>query len=312
MAENEEVVVSAPDWQSFFQNSTPSKDYERLSGKMKDFIHAEGKKNKNVVLVTSGGTSVPLESKTVRFLDNFSVGTRGAASAEYFLQSGYSVIFLYRNRSLQPYNRHFMGRQFLDILKFEEGNIIVDQAKAPNLKNTLKNYQTFQDSLCLVEFTSLSDYLYLLQAAAQSLQELGPHAILYLAAAVSDFYIPASDLAQHKIQSSEGALQLSMHLVPKMLKPLVTYWAPSAFIVSFKLETDEKMLLPKARMSLETYKHELVLANLLETRRERVVIVARENEDVVSMTTEELEQGKEIEEKIVRTLQKRHDIFIKT
>jgi len=31
----------------------------------------------------SGGTTVPLESRTVRYIDNFSVGTRGATSAEY-------------------------------------------------------------------------------------------------------------------------------------------------------------------------------------------------------------------------------------
>jgi phosphopantothenate-cysteine ligase len=33
--------------------------------------------------VTSGGTTVPLERQMVRFLDNFSAGTRGAISAEY-------------------------------------------------------------------------------------------------------------------------------------------------------------------------------------------------------------------------------------
>lgn len=35
-----------------------------------------------IVLVTSGGTAVPLERQTVRFLDNFSTGSRGALSAE--------------------------------------------------------------------------------------------------------------------------------------------------------------------------------------------------------------------------------------
>lgn len=35
------------------------------------------------VYFQSGGTTVPLESKTVRFIDNFSVGSRGAASTEY-------------------------------------------------------------------------------------------------------------------------------------------------------------------------------------------------------------------------------------
>ena len=35
-----------------------------------------------------GGTIVPLEKNTVRFIDNFSTGSRGAASAEYFLAQG--------------------------------------------------------------------------------------------------------------------------------------------------------------------------------------------------------------------------------
>ena len=46
--------------------------------------------------IKSGGTTVPLEQNTVRFIDNFSAGTRGSASAEYFLGAGYQVIFLHR------------------------------------------------------------------------------------------------------------------------------------------------------------------------------------------------------------------------
>lgn len=33
--------------------------------------------------------------------------------------------------------------------------------------------------------------------------------MFYLAAAVSDFYIPVSEMPEHKIQSSEGPLQVS-------------------------------------------------------------------------------------------------------
>ena len=33
-----------------------------------------------------GGTVVPLERRCVRFIDNFSAGTRGALSAEEFLE----------------------------------------------------------------------------------------------------------------------------------------------------------------------------------------------------------------------------------
>lgn len=34
--------------------------------------------------------------------------------------------------------------------------------------------------------------------------------MFYLAAAVSDFYIPASEMPEHKIQSSNGPLQVSV------------------------------------------------------------------------------------------------------
>ena len=40
----------------------------------------------------SGGTIVPLEARTVRYIDNFSIGTRGATSAEY--PSCYNVWYI--------------------------------------------------------------------------------------------------------------------------------------------------------------------------------------------------------------------------
>lgn len=39
-----------------------------------------------IVCVTSGGTTVPLERRCIRFIDNFSGGTRGALSVEEFLE----------------------------------------------------------------------------------------------------------------------------------------------------------------------------------------------------------------------------------
>ncbi|GIL55597.1 hypothetical protein Vafri_11141, partial [Volvox africanus] len=61
--------------------------------------------NRPVVVVTSGGTTVPLERRCVRFIDNFSAGTRGALSTERFLEAGYAVIFLTRSGSQQPFAR---------------------------------------------------------------------------------------------------------------------------------------------------------------------------------------------------------------
>ena len=51
------------------------------SSSINNFLSSLGP-NEPVVLVTSGGTTVPLEKNTVRFIDNFSRGERGAASAE--------------------------------------------------------------------------------------------------------------------------------------------------------------------------------------------------------------------------------------
>jgi phosphopantothenate-cysteine ligase len=61
-----------------------------------------------IALVTSGGTTVPLERNTVRFIDNFSTGNRGAASAEQFLHAGYAVVFLHRAGSAFPFTRKLL------------------------------------------------------------------------------------------------------------------------------------------------------------------------------------------------------------
>jgi phosphopantothenate-cysteine ligase len=56
-----------------------------------------------VVILTSGGTSAPLEKNTVRSVENFSTGIRGSRSAEYFLKNGYPVIFFHRSTSIKPF-----------------------------------------------------------------------------------------------------------------------------------------------------------------------------------------------------------------
>ena len=50
------------------------------------------------------------------------------------------------------------------------------------------------ESLLSIEFVTLHDYLYLLRGIAQALNSYGRNVVFYLAAAVSDFHIPASDM----------------------------------------------------------------------------------------------------------------------
>ncbi|XP_060899074.1 phosphopantothenate--cysteine ligase isoform X2 [Labrus mixtus] len=293
---------------------------EEVKEKMTAFATLHAAAGRGVVLITSGGTKVPLESRTVRFLDNFSSGRRGSCSAEYFIDSGYAVIFLHRHRSLYPYTRMFSTMNMLDALTFrsgegaacDSGDVVVNQRVLPNIAKVLKRYQEVKEGglLLPIEFSTLSEYLHLLKAAAQSLNTIGSKAMFYLAAAVSDFYIPASEMPEHKIQSSNGPLQLSLNMVPKILSPLVKDWAPQAFVISFKLETDATILLDKARRALDTYRHQAVVANVLDSRRGYVVVVTRETKAELVLSEQDMRNEVDIEERIVSNLTLAHSKFI--
>jgi hypothetical protein len=48
----------------------------------------------------------------------------------------------------------------------------------------------------LITYETLGDYLWLLKGISQELSCVGGRAMLYLAAAVSDFYVPKDDMVQ--------------------------------------------------------------------------------------------------------------------
>jgi len=150
--------------------------------------------------------------------------------------------------------------------------------------------------LLVLPFVSISDYLHELRSITRLMKPLGPLGLLYLAAAVSDFFVPPERMSEHKIQSTDAAdsmgkkkepassvvdeetfdnfdssptvprskrLVVDLDPVPKFLKNLVEGWSPQGMIVSFKLETDPRILVHKARYSLDRYQHHLVIGNLL-------------------------------------------------
>jgi phosphopantothenate-cysteine ligase len=271
------------------------------------FIHQHAAVKRRVVLVTSGGTTVPLENQTVRFIDNFSAGTRGATSAEYFLEAGYAVIFLHRQFSLLPYSRHYSHSTncFLDFMtEGPHGEVLVSEQYQEKMQTVLRKYQAAkkQNMLLLLPFVTITDYLWALREVSMAMRQLGPAALLYLAAAVSDFFVPKDRLSEHKIQSTNvdahgvddedrsrndgrglqpqsKKLIVDLDPVPKFLKRLVDGWAPNGMIVSFKLETDPSLLISKAHTALHRYSHHLVIGNLLSTRKWEVVFVAPDVEE---------------------------------
>jgi hypothetical protein len=156
-----------------------------------------------VVVITSGGTTVPLERNCVRFIDNFSKGTRGALSAEQFLQAGYAVIFLSRHGSAQPFVSDFqeeLGAQTLTDL-FElgtDGGLRVHAAQQSQMAAAVARVQAvLQEGRYLhLPYTTLFEYLKYLHAIADALAPGGPAVLFYLAAAVSDFFMPWADMVR--------------------------------------------------------------------------------------------------------------------
>ncbi|KAL6948756.1 hypothetical protein ACO0QE_001229 [Hanseniaspora vineae] len=264
----------------YFKTNPKPEYLDKLVGKAEKFLKSIPKTCK-IVLLTSGGTTVPLENNTVRFIDNFSAGTRGASSAEQFLANGYYVIFLHREFSLTPFNRQFTHStttQFLDY--FNEHGELKEDFKAQILEEK-KLQLKYKKQLLLLPFTTVNQYLWSLRSIALLMNN--KNCLFYLAAAVSDFYVPYSKLPQHKIQSSnehrsgtesEGGGSSSSSSI--FLRRLVQSWAKSSMIISFKLETDSSILIKKAQQALKNYNHQLVIGNLLQTRNKEVVFVSED------------------------------------
>lgn len=130
------------------------------------------------------------------------------------------------------------------------------------------------DKLLLIEYTTVQEYLFSLRSISLILhRSASKGTLILLAAAVSDFYVPLNEMPFHKIQSREGKLTLHLAQTPKCLGDLRTSWAPFAFIVSFKLETDDNILLQKAQRAIDLYKVDMVLANELTSRYRMVKLV---------------------------------------
>ena len=258
---------------------------EKVDGFVKRHVCVEGSQRR-VVLVTSGGTTVPLEKNTVRFIDNFSTGSRGSKSVECFLEEQYAVIFLYRASSIQPFAqlKDLLARDILssqNTQKCHDGYTLrarlsgSEAAAADRLLSIYRQNVEQDDCLLCLPFTSVFEYLHSLKAACEALRPAGARAMVYLAAAVSDYFVPEAEMAEHKIQSSSGDLVLSLRATPKCLSLLKGAWCPDALVVSFKLETDNKILLSKATGAIEKYGVDCVIANLLHTRNTEVQVVVR-------------------------------------
>eukprot|EP00250_Pteridium_aquilinum_P020599 c24874_g1_i4 orf=157-1101(+) len=297
------------DVEAFFESAPNLKDEEVIQETVNFFVNHHCEKQNRVVCITSGGTTVPLERRCVRFIDNFSSGNRGAASTEYFLKAGYAVIFLYRRGTVQPFCRFAPEDTLLTCFEpMNQSGVKVREEYCRSVEHAVRsNHKALMEqSLLKVPYSTLFEYLQALRIIATSMNALQKLAMFYLAAAVSDFYVPWESMDEHKIQSAGGSLAMQLAGVPKMIKVLREIWAPMAFCVSFKLETDQTILIQKAKDSQRKYGLHAVVANELLTRRTKVTVVTDQGETAI----EKNDQHPDVEILLVDFLHGKHTDFL--
>ncbi|EGY19795.1 phosphopantothenate-cysteine ligase [Verticillium dahliae VdLs.17] len=191
----------------YFSANPPPKALARHVAQASAFLDHQVVSNRPVVLITSGGTTVPLERNTVRFIDNFSAGTRGATSAEYFLEAGYGVISCIANSASNPTpvtNHTPWTASSTSLQESPDGSVVANSAHQEKMLAVLRKYNTARatNALLVIPFVTITDYLHELRAISRLMRPLGPRGLLYLAAAASDFFVPPERMAEHKIQST--------------------------------------------------------------------------------------------------------------
>ena len=342
------------DIQKFLEENEAPTDLDSVRKNVSSFLdsHLSQKEdNRTIVILTSGGTNVPLEKNTVRFIDNFSTGNRGASSCEHFLKQDCKVILIKRKSSQTPFLGKFLkliqnsstsnsnNLEFFNFLNsnYDSNNKKItislndEEKKSENNDNSgselasifedYNKYVVLTKNLLCIEFDSVIEYFWYVietcKLVANGLKKYENkekwNVLLYMAAAVSDFYIPHNKMSKDKIQSKPGGnaigLQLNLDNTPKCLKyfkylidkEIKDDGNSRCMLISFKLETkrDTEYLFGKARKAIKNYGSTVVVSNFLQTRSKEVWMVTND-----SFKHIELNDGKvkQIEQLIVAHL----------
>jgi len=335
-----------------------------LKLQLDSFVSRHSSFQRPIALVTSGGTIAHLEQNSVRFIDNFSTGTRGAKSVEYLLEKGYACIHLWRRGSASPYARviaeklleagsnldyNSMKNLFYDKADFEKLNsrnfdtdcyneppnqqsqfqslsLHPSLATDPDVNQALRQRSRSEKLglLVTVPFDSVEEYLLLLQLCCEAVEPYKKMSMIYLAAAVSDFWVPPTQRSIHKIDSSvpsstedSNKVILELERVPKIISHIRQSWAPHAYCISFKLETDPMILKEKMEKAVKKYSVHMVIGNILKTRYDQVTILHQnfqsKNNTAVSYETETIHKGSSyspIEDQMIDFVAQEHFAYI--
>ena len=211
---------------------------------------------------------------------------------------------MHREESLKPFSRHFPN--IFNSLTLDESDETV-VCKIPNIASILKEKVKYEEAILYIPFKTFDQYMTRLEQICIHLNPLGSRAMVYLAAAVSDFVVTELVSGNSKFKISSNRMNCSrrtrLRATPNFILPLVlhlkllrklstvSFQKHSLFrsrylefektVISciFQLETDESKLLPKAKAALSKYGHQLVIANMLSTRKHKVTLVRKDREE---------------------------------
>jgi len=130
---------------------------------------------------------------------------------------------MHRQFSLQPFSRHYSHstNSFLDFLEIETSpdespnppKITATPSKYDDLLEVLTAYKSVQQAgvLHTLTFVTVNDYLWLLRAVSQELSVLGRNVLYYLAAAISDFFLPRQKMVRPYSLITGNLLSVPVH-----------------------------------------------------------------------------------------------------
>lgn len=195
------------------------------------------------VLVTSGGTKVPIDP--VRDITNLSNGTFGSKIAKSLLQRGHNVLFLRGKKTCSPLE-----------MTIDFNDVAIDRHRK-NFEHFLDYANQVKDNYHEVLFRNYEDYRENLLSA---IGDFKPDVII-LTAAVSDYLVKKSE---SKIRSSEQ-LTINLTPAPKIITE-IKKTSPSSKLVGFKLLVDSPVsdLTDAMKQSIIVNDCDLVVGNLLK------------------------------------------------
>ncbi|KAG5503342.1 hypothetical protein GH5_04412 [Leishmania sp. Ghana 2012 LV757] len=303
------------DVDAFYAENMPAETQARLSAH-KDTLLAflEGVVRSHpdcpgIAYITSGGTTVPLEVNAVRFITNFSSGGRGASLVETLAERGWACVLLHHRTAHMPFRRaldRLSTEQLFDAVlpPAASSDAVMSPASASGAESTLAAarraelqraavlYHRTKGLVHYIAFDTVVEYVFLLEVVSRALCSAAVPQLLqqrpclfFAAAAVSDYYVPLPKMSKEKISGGYG---LTLHLsnVPKVLLLVREEWlrrttpcAKQPFVVTFKLETSEAAMKRKAISNLHKYNCDAVVANMLQSYKDRVLIYTKSGDD---------------------------------